>query len=157
MIQTLVIGYGNELRGDDGAGPAVARLIAAQEIPGVAVEICHQLLPEHAAKIAAAECVVFVDAAAGDADEISVRRIQPASHPEFCGHRCDPEKLLHWCSLLASRVPQAWFVQIPAADFGIGEKLSQKTRRHVRDAVVLILRMVKDHAGTVLVSAAERE
>lgn len=140
-IQTLIIGYGNELRRDDGAGPAVARIVAEMKLPGVTVEVCHQLLPEHAAKIATAELVIFVDATLDDAEEIRVRRIQPASQPELCGHQCDPERLLHWCDLLASRIPQAWLIRIPGSDFGIGEGLSRLAKRHVEAAVSSTLRI----------------
>ncbi len=34
---TVVIGVGNDLRGDDGAGPAVARMVARRAPPGVRV------------------------------------------------------------------------------------------------------------------------
>lgn len=37
MTETLVIGVGNAYRGDDGAGIAVARKLAAQRLPGVRV------------------------------------------------------------------------------------------------------------------------
>jgi hydrogenase maturation protease len=145
-IRTLIIGYGNELRGDDGAGPTVARIIGDQEIPDVVVETCHQLLPEHAAKIAAADLVIFVDATLDDADDIDVRRIHPASHPEFCGHRCDPEKLLYWCDQLVSRVPQAWFIHIPGSAFEVGENLSLSANRHVRAGVSSIAGIIRDHS-----------
>jgi hydrogenase maturation protease len=143
-FQTLVIGYGNDLRQDDGAGPAVARIISGMHLPGVAVEVCHQLLPEHAAKIATAERVVFIDATLDNADGISVHRIHPARQPEFCGHQCDPRMLLHWAGQLASRVPQSWFIHLPGSDFGIGEGLSPQAERHVRSAVASILRMIDD-------------
>ena len=66
MTPFLVIGYGNELRGDDAAGPCVARGVAdwgRPEVDGLAV---HQLTPELAPALAGAEVVVFVDACADD-------------------------------------------------------------------------------------------
>jgi hydrogenase maturation protease len=143
-IRTLVIGYGNELRRDDGAGPAVAHIIGKYGIPGVVAEAYHQLLPEHAAKIAAADLVIFVDAALGDADEISVRRTHPSGHPQICGHACDPGNLLALCDRIASWVPVAWFIHIPGTDFGIGEGLSPMATRHMQAAVSSILQIIKD-------------
>src|SRR5947209_7059306 len=35
MGGVLVIGYGNELRGDDGVGPCVARTVASWQRPGL--------------------------------------------------------------------------------------------------------------------------
>ena len=141
-VQTLIIGYGNELRQDDGAGPAVARLIGKMELPGVTVEACHQLLPEHAAHIATADRVIFVDATRDGTDEISVRRIDPSRTPEFSGHHCDPQELLYWCGEFAAGVPEAWFIHIPGADFGIGEGLSMHADHHVQSAVASILGLI---------------
>lgn len=144
-IRTLVVGYGNELRRDDGAGPMVARTIGEHHVPGVAVETFHQLLPEHAARIASAEVVIFVDATQDGAEKVSVRRIHPAIQPEFCGHRCDPETLLYWCCQFVSQAPHAWFVQIPGTDFEIGDGLSPSARCHVREGVASILGMITEN------------
>jgi hydrogenase maturation protease len=141
-LRTLVIGYGNELRRDDGAGPAVARLIGEMGLIGVTVESCHQLLPEHAAHIASADRVIFVDATRDGADEISVRRIDPARTPEFSGHHCDPQDLLYWCGGFAEGVPEAWFIHIPGSDFGIGDGISLQAGHHVQSAVASILGLI---------------
>ena len=53
----VVIGYGNELRGDDGAGPRVARAVAAHNLPGVQIITAHQLTPEMADGLAEARVV----------------------------------------------------------------------------------------------------
>jgi Ni,Fe-hydrogenase maturation factor len=64
----LVIGYGNALRGDDGAGPCAARLFGERcaARPGndgaPRVLVVHQLLPELVDDIAQAARVVFIDA-----------------------------------------------------------------------------------------------
>jgi Ni,Fe-hydrogenase maturation factor len=59
----LVVGYGNSLRGDDGAGwHAAARLAADPRLTGARVLARHQLTPELAAEVATASLVVLVDA-----------------------------------------------------------------------------------------------
>ena len=60
----LVIGYGNELRGDDGVGPAAARAVAGWNRPGIVALDVHQLTPELADDVGQAGYVVFVDAGA---------------------------------------------------------------------------------------------
>ena len=60
---TLLIGYGNPGRGDDGLGPAFARRIAARQLPGITIDIDYQLTVDHALMISEAETVVFADAA----------------------------------------------------------------------------------------------
>src|SRR5690242_2835552 len=58
----VVIGYGNDIRGDDAAGPLAARAVAAWGAPGVRALAAHQLTPELAEALAAAELAIFVDA-----------------------------------------------------------------------------------------------
>ena len=58
-MKTLVIGYGNELRQDDGVGPRAALLMARLGLQAMAV---HQLTPELVERISQVEQVVFVDA-----------------------------------------------------------------------------------------------
>jgi hypothetical protein len=77
-VRLLVIGYGNELRGDDGVGPAAARAVAAWNEPGVQGIATHQLTPELADAIAGAEEVVFVDARIG-AGEVVVQQVTLSS------------------------------------------------------------------------------
>lgn len=136
------MGYGNELRRDDGVGPAVARVIAGYGLPGVVAQTYHQLLPEHAAAIAAADLVIFVDASLGGA--LSVRQVHPSSVPPFCGHQFDPCHLLLLCDRMGSRVPEAWFIHIPGADFSLGEGLSPAAIRHMQAAVSWVLRIIRN-------------
>lgn len=67
----LVIGYGNALRGDDGAGPCAALRVGARREGGrwggaLRTLAVHQLLPELVDDIAGAGRVVFIDAYAAD-------------------------------------------------------------------------------------------
>jgi hydrogenase maturation protease len=64
MARVLIIGFGNPLRGDDGFGwHAAQRLCERLGSPDVQVIACHQLTPELAEDIGAAERVLFIDAA----------------------------------------------------------------------------------------------
>lgn len=125
MNRGLVLGYGNPLRRDDGAGPEVARRIAALGLPGVAVIEAHQLLPEHAAALAECERAVFVDASVEEGlDGVAVRRVGPAADASLAPHASSPEALLALALLLFERLPEAWLVSIPAGDLALGEGLS---------------------------------
>ena len=53
-VRTLVIGYGNELRGDDAVGPLVARTAESWQRPGLRALAVQQLTPELAEDIAGA-------------------------------------------------------------------------------------------------------
>ncbi len=142
MTPFLVIGYGNELRGDDAAGPRTARAVAAWGRPEVAGLAVHQLTPELAAALAEAEVVVFVDARVDDdGREACLRRLEAAPGADM-GHISDPHWLLAVTEALYSRGPEAWLATIPAANFGLGGWLSATAEAGVAAALRQIDRLV---------------
>ena len=130
MIDLLMIGYGNELRGDDGAGPQVARAVADWRRPGVRALAVHQLTPELTAELAEAERVVFVDAAV-DSGMVCWRQVAAATGPAPLGHTCDPGWLLALALALDARAPAAWLVTVPARRLDCGAELSPQAERDV--------------------------
>jgi hydrogenase maturation protease len=130
----LVIGYGNELRRDDGAGPRAARAVAGWGVPGVLAVALHQLTPELAEAVAAAGEVFFVDASAGKVG-VRVRPVRPAARPPALGHAVSAPQLLALAEALYGRRPRAWFVTVPAADLGFGEDLSPPAARGLGEAL----------------------
>ena len=62
MVKSLVIGYGNSLRSDDGIGVRVAEIVADWYLPEVRSLCLPQLTPELAADLAKVDLVIFVDA-----------------------------------------------------------------------------------------------
>jgi hydrogenase maturation protease len=140
----LVIGYGNELLGDDGVGPAVAR--AVENWPGVTAIVSHGLTPELAQPIAEADRVVFVDAHAGS-HEVVVVEVLPAAAPGL-GHASDPGWLLALAESLWGRRPRAWLIAVPAENFDLGEGLSPRAERGVQAALREVARLVAGSADT---------
>jgi len=128
----LVIGYGNELRRDDGVGPRVARTVAEWGVPGVCALAVHQLTPELADDIARAEEVMFVDAAVdGDTGKMSVQPVRAALSNTPMNHVSSPPTLLALAEVLYDRRPIAWLLTVPARDFSFGEDLSPEAERNV--------------------------
>jgi hydrogenase maturation protease len=129
MIPVLVIGYGNPLRADDGAGRRAAdALLDAWPADGVRVEAAHQLLVEMAASAAEAGFAVFIDAARdGAPGEVSVRALAPDPRSDdSLTHHLTPETLLSAARLWYGRAPEAVLVSVGGEDFGHGERLSPK-------------------------------
>lgn len=136
----LVIGYGNTLRSDDGAGPCVARAIEARVPDRTRVIEAHQLTPEMAIAISAAGRVVFVDAV--DAPHETAPRLsrlvaEPGADP-LNPHASDPGSLLWLAATLFGGAPEAWLVAIPGAEFGFGETLSPGAARASAEAIVQV-------------------
>ncbi len=129
----LIIGYGNELRGDDAAGPLAARELADRGFDALAV---HQLMPELAERIAAARVVVFLDADASvTPGEVLVEPLAlTGEHPPL-GHYASSAGLLSLVRLVYGASPDAWLVRIGVETFDFGEALSAAAEQAVRHAV----------------------
>ena len=139
----VVIGYGNELRGDDAVGPRVARAIEALELPDVTTCATPQLTPELAEVLAQAELAVFVDAAlGGPAGTVEVVLLKPLALQTPLGHLTHPPALLALAQAVFGRSPQAWIVRIFGAGFDIGQAVSPDAEAGTLaavDAVVALL------------------
>jgi len=140
-VRALVIGYGNGLRRDDGAGLQVAERLAVR-VPSARVVTVHELVPELAGDIAGASVVVFADAAADAGGGMTASRIGDDGDPPPLSHVADPRTLLALAAALHGRRPEAWLVTVPAHDLGFGEGLSDATARAVEDAVAAVERIV---------------
>ncbi len=141
--KSLVIGYGNTLRSDDGAGVRVAESIAAWNIPGVITMSVHQLTPEIAETLAAVDIAIIIDAELAEAGgEITISRIRPASSVRAAGHYSDLRSLLALAGMLYGRSPEAWLIGVPAVDLSLGEVLSPTTARGVEAASEQIRRII---------------
>ena len=138
----LVIGYGNPLRGDDGAGPEAARRVERLGLPGVIVIESHQLLPEHAETLSRFERAVFIDAHADLArEEIEVSAVTPSRNPEPGSHATDPASLLSLAKALYGHSPEATLIALPARNFDLCEGLSPLTESAVEQAVIRVSKL----------------
>lgn len=138
MKKTIVIGYGNTLRRDDGAGIAAAELLA-KEFPNANVVTSEGLYPEIAERVAACDVAVFLDASVRTKG-VCVTRIFPGNYiHEGEGHALSPAGVLGLCSELYGRTPgEALLVEIPAFECGFGERMSSGTLRLVDFCVRLV-------------------
>jgi hydrogenase maturation protease len=127
---TLVIGYGNTLRGDDGVGPRIAAVVAGWARPGVEAIAVHQLGPELAVPLAEADRAFFVDArGAGASESYQVRPVGAGGVSSALGHASDPRALLALAAAAFGRHPEAWTVTVPATVLDLGEGLSPTATR----------------------------
>jgi hydrogenase maturation protease len=132
----LVIGYGNDLRGDDGAGQRAAAQVDGWRTPGVQVRSLHQLTPELAYPLATADRAVFLDAhPLADGEAVRVRRLTAAPATTRFAHSFDPQGLLNLTRIAFGRAPEAWWITIPALDFAFGAALSPLAERGIADAL----------------------
>lgn len=140
----LVIGFGDSLRSDDGAGPRVAALLPPAET--LVVRVCDQLTPEAAEDLRGRDLVVFVDATATlDPGAVAVRPLEPGKSDEASQftHDCRPETLLLLAERLYDARPRAFLVTIGAASFDFGAALSPTVEAALPTAAEAVRRVIE--------------
>lgn len=139
----LVIGYGNTLFGDDGLGQLIAQHVADWAVPGVLALARHELTPELAYDIAAADEVIFVDAALHTDGVVFVPVAPAAPEREGIEHALTPAALLALARTAFGHAPRhAWQLLVPARDFTLGNSLSDVAREGLSRALEGIARRV---------------
>jgi len=143
MKRSLVIGYGNPSRRDDGVGHYVVERLERLVGDKVATLALHQLGPELAETIKDYDLVIFVDAHAGEyAEELKMAPVEAAYRPSAFTHFMNPGSLLALVKGLYREEPQAFVVSIRGYDFDFGTELSEETRKYADDAIDRIMEMV---------------
>lgn len=137
----LVIGYGNSLRCDDGAGIQLAEALQARTNL-IHVMTCHQLTLDLADAIWRAKAVLFLDASAECdalhlkqiwAEEGSIASVEPLSHS------LTTLRLLTFTNALYGSCPPTWEMLIPGQVWDIGEHLSAAAAAACQAALPLVM------------------
>jgi hydrogenase maturation protease len=146
----LIIGYGNNLRSDDGVGRYLAEIIDQQQLPLVKTLSVHQLTPELVLEIAESQAVIFIDAITQCRDaiafppfEISLQSLEPSQDKTRLGHTSNPEQLLSLCKNLYHQCPSAWLLTIPTHNFEFGETFSALTQNAIAPALIILTQLIK--------------
>jgi hydrogenase maturation protease len=140
----LVIGYGNPLRGDDGAGHRVAEAVAAWGLPHVQAVAVHQLTPELVELLAPARLLVFVDAyPAAEGGAVVVEPVEPDERPPLLEHAHDPRWLLALGKAVHGSFPQSWWLMVPGVRFELSDTLSSTAASGIDAALQQIAFLVR--------------
>ena len=151
-MKTLILGYGNTLRKDDGLGIYAAQVLASLTLPdGVEILTYQQLSPELSSMLAKVDHAIFIDAALAAGGQvpgtINTRILQPRTNqPSSITHHFDPETLLAMAGALYGHVPQAMLFTVTAASFELGEELSPE----VTSALPLLVESIKEYLFALL-------
>jgi hydrogenase maturation protease len=146
--ETLIIGYGNPLRGDDAAGCRAARELEHlfHDDPEVEVIASHQLTPEMAEDVARSRFVIFIDAALGDRPgAIRQIRVSPEPGPAGFTHHLRPSSLLSAAEQLYGDAPVAMAITLAGWSFELGDELSPGAARCLPELIRLARGMVRNH------------
>jgi hydrogenase maturation protease len=142
-MKTLVIGYGNESRRDDGIGWFVAGELAARNLPGVDVQTPHQLEVELAADLAGYDRVIFIDASVPESpDAIRCSAVAASFESHAVAHYLTPADVLSLSRTLYGHDPRAILFSIRGDDFDFGMFLTPRVEQAGREVVRRIEEMV---------------
>jgi hydrogenase maturation protease len=151
--KVYVVGYGNPLRGDDGVGQEVARVLYKQKdrlptLAGAEVTWAHQLAPEMALDVSRAGFAVFVDAACDrrPAGSVTLHLLAPPVRdvertgrvPASCWEDLSPEGVLGLALELYGNAPPAALVTVGVATTEFGSGLSPAVRAAVPRAAAAV-------------------
>ena len=143
-IPTLVIGCGNQLRTDDGVGPAAAGIVESWHTPGIKVRIVQQLLPELIDELANVDRILFLDAAINQQDcPFRLVAVEPRKSNRILGHHATPASLLALLRELNGNQPEAFLLTISASSFEHGAELKTCTQENLQAALLEITRWIQ--------------
>lgn len=159
MKKTLIIGYGNIDRQDDGLAWHILLDVAQHfdhsgfeieqeffefdKLPHLLFEL--QLMPELAEMIRNYDQVIFVDAHTGTVEqEINWTTIQPQYKPSAFTHHMSPETCLSLTQTLYGATPAAILVSVRGYEFGFGDQLSQRSAQLAREASAMIINWLEN-------------
>jgi hydrogenase maturation protease len=145
MATTLIVGYGNSLRADDGIGWVAAEQLAKIFTdPEVRVLARHQLTFELAAEAANVERLVLIDATqAGIPGRVAVEKIMPSEKtPSAFTHDLKPNELVACARQLYGSAPETWLVSVTGERFAYGDELSPSAAAALPEAIAEVLEIV---------------
>ena len=147
-MKTLVIGYGNTLRGDDGVGPEVAERLAARAIDGVEVRTAVQPLIEWVDEWQGYDRIILIDAA-WDGPLVSRERIWPAG--EWAGeggmHQLTLGALVALARVLHGQAPEVYRWRIRGESFDLGKPLTPAVSAAAAETAAEIARCLRETPG----------
>lgn len=157
--ETLIIGYGNADRQDDGVGWHVLKNLAEKigctipEDPGAPIEVGNeqvdllyilQIFPELAETISHYERICFVDAHTADIKaEIAWNELSAQYERSPLTHHMSPKTVLSITATIYGHIPEAILVSIRGYSFQFERDLSPKTAALAEEATQRIWKWVK--------------
>lgn len=153
-MRTLIFGYGNLDRQDDGVAwhilVALKRTLALPDPETIDDEIIIrsdfstvfqlQLTPELAEELTAFDRVCFIDAHTGAVpEEIHMEKIAPTFQHSPLTHHLTPHSLLSIMQTLYQKEPDAVLISVRGYEFEFSQTLSTRTSQLVPEAVEKIL------------------
>ena len=140
MNKTLIYGYGNPGRQDDGIGARFVELmnewIEKEKLTGIYTDCNYQLNIEDSALVAEYDKVIFVDASVvEEVESYKLEKVEPNSATiEFTMHAVSTAYVIDLCQKIYHKTPEAYVLHIKAYEFDFIEELTPKAKENLNAA-----------------------
>jgi hydrogenase maturation protease len=161
MPRTIVVGYGNIDRGDDGVAYEVINALrqrlgqkrldegetGLEELGSKNDSVfLSQLLPEIMEVLISYDRIIFVDAHVGtNTNDLNCMPVVPEYVSSTFTHHMTPASLLAFLQALYNKEPVSHIISLRGYDFDFKRKLSSETRILVDPAIEKILQLLQDN------------
>jgi hydrogenase maturation protease len=143
--KTLVMGFGNPGRLDDGLGPALAARLEALAPAGVTVDSDYQLTVEDAAVVAAHDVAIFADAHVSCAPPFVFEPVEPKAGGSFTSHSVSPAQVMGLAHGLFGARTRGYLLGIRGHEFNeFGERLSDGAAANLDAALAFLLTWLRE-------------
>ena len=137
-MKTLVFGFGNMGRQDDGLGVLLATHVKQHCFGDVEVDMNYQLNAEDALKISGYDRVIFVDASVAIDDSFQLIPLEAESCIAFSTHAMTPGSILAMAEQLYDAKPEAYVLHIRGYEWEFGAPLSEQAKDNLELAQAYI-------------------
>ena len=145
-----VIGMGNPLRSDDGAGSTLCRKLEALALPGVTVMEVYQLQTELLADLAGFTHILIVDALLestpfGKYPFWKVPLLESGGAAANLSHHMEPGLMRELLKRLYGAEPEVLLLEVPVQDLGYDNTLTKEGEKQVEAAYQLLLQWLGEN------------
>ena len=135
FLKTIIIGYGNPGRQDDGLGPAFIESFQSDTKRIIELQSNYQLTVEDALEIGSFEQVIFVDASIDCQEPFYLEEITETNDTGFGSHSLSPQAVIQLSNSLYQHFPKAHILAIRGYEFDqFEEKLSDSASENLKQA-----------------------
>jgi len=149
MKKTLIYGYGNAGRMDDGIGERFVELIdkwiEEEKIANVFTDCNYQLNIEDSATVSEYDAVIFVDASiVEEVENFRLEKVEPNDATiEFTMHAVSTSYVIDLCRKIYNKTPEAWVLHVRAYEFDFKEEMTPKAVENMLDAFAFLKEFIK--------------
>lgn len=148
-LNTIIIGYGNPGRQDDGLGPVfinqLTQQLSEKDRRQLMLQSNYQLTVEDAYDILEFDQVIFVDASVNAQAPYAFIEITETNSGGMGSHSLTPNAVIRLCETLYGKAPKAFVLAIKGYEFEqFDEHLSSKANTNMLAAVEFLITFLSD-------------